>query len=160
MGSENEDHHVHFVIQDTFEHSNNIVYQRHGSKLDVHLGFLQINHKYQIKLELDESLLNFKQIENGSLKLVEEERKVPNINVRLFEFSPKDNNYELVIEFFAHKEKLVKDELTLVNVDNNEEKQKFVFHARVLGRGKGTPMLRNGIRCIEVKNDEESEATS
>lgn len=157
---EDEEHHVHFVIQDSFEHTNDIVFQRHGRKLEVHLGFLQINHKYQIEMSLSDSLLSFKQTGDG-LKVALDDKSVPNIHIKLIKFSKneKDKNNELVVEFFAHKEKLLKEEITLVNSDNHEDYMKVVFLARVLGRGKGTPMLKNGIHCIEVKEDEESEAS-
>lgn len=103
-------------------------------------------------------MLNFKN-DKGPLNLGIDENAVPNINVKFVGVKEVDKDYELIVEFFAYKEKLLKEELTLINLDNEEQKQKFVFHARVLGRGKGTPMLRNGIHCIEFQDDEESEAS-
>jgi hypothetical protein len=113
-----------------------------------------------MNLFVNESLLNFK-IESGKskLNLGVDENVVPNIHVKFLGIKEIEKDYELIIEFFAHKEKLLKEEITVINLDNKEEKQKIIFHARVLGRGKGTPMLRNGIHCIEVIDDEESEAS-
>ena len=40
-------------------------------------------------------------------------------------------------------------------------KTKFVFHARVLGKGKGTPMLKNGIKCLAaIPDPDESDLNS
>lgn len=64
------------------------------------------------------------------------------------------------IEFFAYKEKLLKENLTIVNSKNSEECLKLCIAARVLGKGKGTPLLRTGIHCIGVEAEEdESEAS-
>ena len=78
--------------------------------------------------------------------------KLNDVNLKLF---------PLFLEFFAHKEKLLKEELILINEKIPSEKIKFVFTARVLGRGKGTPLLRNGIHCtaIELGDDEQSDAS-
>lgn len=88
---------------------------------------------------------------------------MPNIHCKLVEFSGKNSdksdNIDLKVEYFAHKEKLLKEELKLINSTNSEELLKLVVTARVLGKGKGTPMLRNGIHCIGVEEDEESEAS-
>jgi hypothetical protein len=63
------------------------------------------------------------------------------------------------VEFFAHKEKLLKEELKLTANNDPNDKFKLMFQARVLGRGKGTPMLRNGIHCIGIDADDESDAS-
>lgn len=86
---------------------------------------------------------------------------VPNLHCRITEFSglKQDEHefYEMKIEFFAYKEKLLRETLTIVN--NDEERKeilKLIISARVLGKGKGTPALRNGIHCIGVeKGDDE-----
>lgn len=64
----------------------------------------------------------------------------------------------LKLELFAYKEKLLKEELRLERCDT-KSLLTLVVLARVLGRGKGTPLLRNGIRCIGVELDDESEAS-
>lgn len=62
------------------------------------------------------------------------------------------------IEFFAYKEKLIKEQLIVVNAKNSKEIFKLILLARVLGKGKGTPMLKNGIHCIGIDKDGESES--
>ena len=56
--------------------------------------------------------------------------------------------------FKAVKEKLVREKITL-NCEDSELKIEMV--ARVLGKGKGTPMLRDGIKCVEVLQDLDTE---
>lgn len=88
---------------------------------------------------------------------------VPNLHCRITEFAGVKHDehdfYEMKIEFFAYKEKLLRETLHIVNSNNDKEVLKLVIAARVLGKGKGTPMLRNGIHCIGVEKDEESEAS-
>lgn len=64
------------------------------------------------------------------------------------------------VEYFAHREKLLREELKLINSRNDEELLKLVITARVLGKGKGTPMLRNGIHCLGFEGDEDTSEQS
>nr|XP_055677113.1 UPF0687 protein C20orf27 homolog isoform X1 [Lutzomyia longipalpis] len=157
------DHHVHFdesAIKENLEADNSIVYQKSGEDgVLVHLGFLQINHRYLLELQLP-STVSPAFLFGERIALSRDERCLPNVNCKYIEFTGKvGGHYDLKVEFLAHKEKLLREELHLVNVQNFEEKLKLVLSARVLGRGKGTPMLRNGIHCVGVEQDEESEAS-
>lgn len=68
----------------------------------------------------------------------------------------KEKFYVIKVEYFAHKEKLLREELKLVNAHNEVELLRLIVTARVLGKGKGTPMLRNGIHCLSYDSDNES----
>lgn len=68
----------------------------------------------------------------------------------------KEKFYVIKVEYFAHKEKLLREELKLVNAHNAVELLRLIVTARVLGKGKGTPMLRNGIHCLSYDSDNES----
>ena len=42
-------HHVHFEASDELAHDNNIVVKRIDvGKIDIHVGFLQVMHKYEV----------------------------------------------------------------------------------------------------------------
>lgn len=89
---------------------------------------------------------------------------IPNINCKLVEFlGYKNDHLEMKVEFFAHKEKLLKESLLLVFEDQKHQEKKehvkLIISARVLGRGKGTPMLRNGIHCSGIEADDESDVS-
>ncbi|XP_030385379.1 UPF0687 protein C20orf27 homolog [Scaptodrosophila lebanonensis] len=160
-----QDHHVHFdttTLKDDFESDNCVTYQRSGDTIIVSLGFLQINHRYLIDLKLPASL--FGDVGTSSNKFLPHVDATPNLHCRITEFSGSKHDehdfYEMNIEFFAYKEKLLRETLHIVNSKNSKEVFQLIIAARVLGRGKGTPMLRTGIHCIGVeKDDDESEAS-
>ena len=155
---------MHFDVaslKDDFEADSCVTYQRSGDTIIVSLGFLQINHRYLIDLKLPSNL--FTDLGSTLSQFKPDVSTVPNLHCRITEFTgyknDQDDFYEMKIEFFAYKEKLLRETLHIVNANNDKEVLKLVIAARVLGKGKGTPMLRTGIHCIGVERDEESEAS-
>ena len=68
---------------------------------------------------------------------------------------PADESHSLRFYFKLKtvKEKLVREKISL-NCENCQRHQlKIEMVARVLGKGKGTPTLRDGIKCLEVLKD-------
>jgi len=159
---EHVDHHVHFdtaSVKDDFGDSC-VTYQRSGDTIVVSLGFLQVNHRYIIDLKLPATLFG----DMPKIQFVPDVTTVPSLHCRITEFSgfkhDEHDFYEMKIEFFAYKEKLLRETLHIVHSNNSKEILKLMIAARVLGKGKGTPMLRNGIHCIGVeRDDDESEAS-
>ncbi|XP_055640670.1 UPF0687 protein C20orf27 homolog [Toxorhynchites rutilus septentrionalis] len=162
-------HHVHFdatVINDEL-HDNTIIYEvaNAGSLITVQLGFLQINHKYRLELNIPAYALvqsGFNVGKNTSFEV--EDSQLLNLNCKLIEFTTQPiktvdgkDHYSATVEFFTHKEKLLKEHLTICGKEDSSIKLQIVFVARVLGKGKGTPMLRDGIHLIHVEDDDESE---
>ncbi|KAG0721313.1 UPF0687 protein C20orf27 [Chionoecetes opilio] len=143
-------HHVHFS-EDTDEMGNTAIVVKEkqpGVKYEAHVGFLQILHWYHITVQLplkdagEGYVIGDKHgvyCEAVSLKVVE------------------GGGLEVLVNMLAHKEKLLKETITLLKPSGEEVK--IIVLARVLGRQKGTPMLRNGIKCYKVEHDEESEAS-
>ncbi|XP_016992558.1 adipose-secreted signaling protein [Drosophila takahashii] len=162
---EHQDHHVHFdtnTVKDAFESDSCVTYQRSGDTIVVSLGFLQINHRYLIDLKVPTSLFG----DAGTLgsKFEPVVSATPSLHCRITEFAGTKHDehdfFEMKIEFFAYKEKLLREVLHIVSSSNDKELLQLVIAARVLGKGKGTPMLRTGIHCIGVERDEdESEAS-
>lgn len=150
---------MHF---DDFEsdHENPTIQKGPGGKIHVHLGFLQVKHRYRIELNIPQQILESFCHEKHKLilKVGDDEKSVPNIHCKLLSFKGKSTEqshfYEAEFEFFAHKEKLLKEEIKLIT--NDEQVVNMMFHARVLGRGKGTPMLKNGIHLLGIEDDDES----
>lgn len=68
------------------------------------------------------------------------------------------NEFHITIQLFAYKEKLLKEMVKLQSCGNNLKTLTIVLNARVLGKGKGTPLLKNGIKCIGIENDEASDS--
>lgn len=148
----------------------------------MHLGFLQHRHRYRIDLRLPAKWLRAADVATGDaatggeqLRLVADGKYATNVHCWLVGFhldgdddgaqqsssagqQPALSSYcNIHVEYFAHDEHLLKEELKLVNAQNAQDVLKFVITARVLGRGKGTPMLRTGIHCIG--SEEPPEAT-
>ncbi|XP_050081728.1 UPF0687 protein C20orf27 homolog [Anopheles aquasalis] len=168
---EDSPHHVHFdqaVINDGL-HDNSIIYQAapDGRLLMVHLGFLQIKRRYRIELNVPVQLLKNAGFQFGAnTGFVVQDNPVPNLNCTLVEFSNQtvqikgEEHLAAVVEFFAYKEKLVKEHLHLCGKEDASHMLELVLVARVLGKGKGTPMLRNGIHCIGVDPEEQESELS
>lgn len=143
-----------------------MTYQLVGDNIvDVHLGFLQHEHRYLIELHLPANL--FKCKPNAVINLVADSNFASNVHCRLadrvselqkFPEKPDDavnstpasseKFFVIKVEYFAHKEHQTREELKMVNANNSVELLKLIVTARILGKGKGTPMLRNGIHCI------------
>lgn len=149
-GLSGSEKHVNFDNKNFLLGENEIIITQSGpGRVQVHLGFLQYHHKYSVSFKIPKNyclsgpLNNFQEI-------------LPSIICKLCSVKQENDEVEVVIEFHAEKERLVKEEFNLCLGDSNVV---IEFIARVLGLGKGTPLLRNGIKCIGVNEDEQSEAS-
>ena len=70
---------------------------------------------------------------------------------------PSNSGVNLIIKFSAIKEKLSREKLSLIHNDGSGPNLDLEIVARILGKGKGTPMLRNGIKCLETLKDLDTE---
>lgn len=170
------EHHVHFDHTtlkdgDILSDSSCVTYQLVGDNIvDVHLGFLQHEHRYLIELHLPASL--FKCQPNAIINLVADSNCATNQHCRLADRisaiekqletvgddasnarSDSEKFFVIKVEYFAHQEHQLREELKLMNANNTIELLKLVVTARILGKGKGTPMLRNGIHCIGYEGE-------
>ena len=62
-----------------------------------------------------------------------------------------------VIELDAGKEGLQRDKFYATS--DKDEEFVIVIHSRVMGASKGTPMLKDNIRCIGAEKDDEGEGS-
>jgi len=150
MVEEEGHHHVHFSeeVGDGLKENCIVVREKQGSKVEVQLGFLQVHHVYEVVLLIGRDKFP------GELSLYGQiDAQVPNLNCRInhLERETKTDQVKLVLTLKTVKEKLVREKvqvggenLTTINLE---------VVARVLGKGKGTPMLREGIRCLETLPD-------
>ncbi|KAK8768216.1 hypothetical protein V5799_015319 [Amblyomma americanum] len=147
-------HRVHFQESlDTFGHDSGILVQPLNDVLiNAHLGFIQINHRYEVRFQFDCPP------HLGSLSVRTQDP--PNLNLRVVELKPVVSTglkYEVVLELLAYKEKILREQLVLQSCNNPLLTLTLVLNARVLGKGKGTPFLKTGIHCIGVEMEEESD---
>lgn len=137
--------------------------------MTIHLGFLQIRHRYKLALQLplDRCVATQNLVSEGPVTITLEQPESSNgvLWCKLLEYnnaldakSSGEPVLDLVVEFMAHKEKFLKEEMRLTL--NGQDELTIIFTARVLGKGKGTPMLRNGIQSVSVEMDEDEDGTS
>jgi len=121
--------------------------------LEVHLGFLKFNNTYEILVPLhipDHTPENIDWIPDESLPS-------PYTSFKKYEQMGELGN--LVFDFKAGKAKLMRDTFRLLSASEPQVCLELHLVARVLGKGQGTPMLKDGIHNIAVEVDEESEAS-
>jgi Domain of unknown function (DUF4517) len=74
---------VHFPDEQTQAHDSEIVVQQSGdSRIDVHLGFLQIHHRYHVKFLIKDTL--------GEDVIAD---PLQNLNIRLMEAMPTEDGW-------------------------------------------------------------------
>ncbi|CAN8000147.1 unnamed protein product [Ixodes pacificus] len=132
-------HKVHFPESlDTFGHDSSILVQPLNDVLiNVHLGFIQVNHRYEVRFQFATPP------HLGSLSVRTQDP--PNLNVRVLTLRPVDSTafflpwlgpdfkYEVVLEMLAYKEKLLREQLVLQSSNNPMLTLTLVLNARVLG---------------------------
>lgn len=144
-----EESHVHFMQSDSEgSHELDIIIEKKSDSVqEVHLGFLKLNHHYVIQFSITDDL--GEDISADPLQ---------NLHCRVTSCVPTDDGegHTINLEFHAYKDKLVNEFLVLTNADNSKSLT-LKLMARVLGKNKGTPMIRNGIKCVGIDADEDSE---
>jgi len=131
---------VHFPDnQVTPEHAGEIVVQLSPDQMhaDAHLGFLQEGRRYGVNLHVPRCLGDNVTVARANAHL----------QLKEVRSNPDKNGHEFVLELEAYHDKLINEEIAVSSTSGE-----FVLSvsARVLGRGKGTPMLKRGIRCVGV----------
>ncbi|KAK7085125.1 hypothetical protein SK128_019210 [Halocaridina rubra] len=143
-------HHVHFS-EDTDAMGNTLITvkeKQEGREYEAHVGFLQINHRYHIDVTLP-----VKDASDGYVV-----GDAPSVYCRGTDLQVTENReLQVSLELLAYKEKLLREKLILLRPAGGL--LQLTILARVLGKGKGTPMLRDNIKCIGVEVDDESEAS-
>ena len=130
-------------------------------RVKEYLNF-QIKHRYEITFDFECQPID------GLLVVRNSDSLTPNLNLHVIDLkkesdgsSPENGfKYKITLELLAHKEKLLKKHIYLHSSENPSQTVSLTFHARVLGKGKGTPLLKNGIKCIGQDMDEDDDENS
>ncbi|KAF2352197.1 hypothetical protein FHG87_017048 [Trinorchestia longiramus] len=145
--------HVKFLVdpEEIERHSTINVVCVDDKNYQAHIGFLQLNHRYQVKfpLRLQSSAANFKALLQPSLAVKSFEVEVS---------SQCEEELLVTLELLAYKTKLLREKLVLVRADQSD-RITITFSARVLGPGQGTPSLLNGVKQISVELVGDSEVS-
>uniref|UniRef100_A0A0B6ZZY7 Adipose-secreted signaling protein n=1 Tax=Arion vulgaris TaxID=1028688 RepID=A0A0B6ZZY7_9EUPU len=146
-------HRAHFVEphkQDDLDaHDSKIVVEPLGHEtVNVRLGFLQVKHTYEVHFTIEDGLgedVTFDPLEN--------------LHAKFQSVNPSEDGkgHEVVLRFSAAKEKIMQESVTIRSKDDNSKRITLQLHARVLGKGKGTPSLKEGIHCVRIDGDEDTD---
>uniref|UniRef100_A0ABD2XB81 Adipose-secreted signaling protein n=1 Tax=Trichogramma kaykai TaxID=54128 RepID=A0ABD2XB81_9HYME len=79
-----------------------------------------------------------------------------NSNCRVIDFTRERDDLRLKVELFAQTERFLKEKFQIKCCEGGSPLTIYM-NARVFGKGQGTPVLRNGIRCVGVENVTEEE---
>ena len=120
----------------------------------VNLGFLKHNHKYQISFFVPDAF--------ADLDLTFDPLQSLHFHVETIERSVEPKGHKISATLTAAKEKLMREKITLktVTADYHDDAElKLEINARVLGKDKGTPALKAGVRNVGVDRtfEEDSE---
>ncbi|KAH7979393.1 hypothetical protein HPB49_009311 [Dermacentor silvarum] len=166
-------HKVHFPESlDAFGHDSSILVQPlNDVHINVHLGFIQVNHRYEVRFQFDSPP------HLGSLSVRTQDP--PNLNLRVLELKPVISSAywgTSAAAFFLCatlsmqgpgmksfwnclpiKRNYFENSFMLQSCNNPLLTLTLMLNARVLGKGKGTPFLKTGIHCIGIEMEEESD---
>lgn len=118
---------MHFGAEvDTFGKDNDIVVSLIGERnVSVHLGFLKLGYRYEVSVlvPLPENLIDSHDMFTC---------KEPNVNCKINKLDTNENGLLLNLDFLAYKEKLMREELSIIGGENEQILTLQVL-ARVLG---------------------------
>lgn len=79
-----------------------------------------------------------------------------NPDCHIIDLMQEKDGLKLKIELLAYKERILKEEVQVMCCKSGTP-LKILLNARVLGKDKGTPLLRNGIRSVAVEGIDKDE---
>ncbi|XP_037531584.1 UPF0687 protein C20orf27 homolog [Nematolebias whitei] len=139
--------HVHFdeklhdsVVMVTLEDDGNFM---------VKVGFLKTQHRYEIVFTLPEVPALGKNVCPAP---------IPNPHLQISDIKPAaDGGLKVTCEYLAQQEGVLCEEVLLLSETNDDVCVRVKVHARVMDRHHGTPMLLEGVRCIGMELEYDSE---
>ncbi|XP_022195557.1 uncharacterized protein LOC111053037 [Nilaparvata lugens] len=145
---------VRFSLTDIRIKDNEItVDQTKADEFMVHLGFLQHEVRYKVTIPIPKEQMPLKDCQSysyvGSAAPQTAAGGSGGPLITHFNLSHDADNFYLNFEISAITETTLTDVIQL-RVENSDAVITFLLTANVLGTGKGTPLLKNGIHVIEV----------
>ncbi|KAK1175124.1 hypothetical protein AOXY_G2770 [Acipenser oxyrinchus oxyrinchus] len=139
--------HVHF--DDKLHDSIVMVTPVPDGSFLVKVGFLKVQHKYEIVFTLPEI---------PSLGSDVCAAPLPNLHLRITDNTAlPEGGHRITCEYMAHQEGVMKEEVFLISETSENACVKVTVQARVMDRHHGTPMLLEGVRCIGAELEYDSE---
>jgi len=124
----------------------------------INLGFLKHNHKYQISFFVANRLadydLTYDPLQSLHFRIGAIERRRDE--------DPATSGHQFNATLTAAKEKLMREKVTLKAVGAGDSagggELRLEINARVLGKDKGTPALKAGVKSVGVDRDLEDDS--
>ncbi|XP_011312336.1 uncharacterized protein [Fopius arisanus] len=147
-----KEHHVHFSGGSGLTFNNIMIQpQRHGF-LDAHLGFLQLHHRYHMEFSIPWNTCIHNENKTKPAAVIED---TGNPNCKIIDFTVEKDDLKLKVELLAYQEFL--KEAVRVKCCESGAPLTVTLKARVLGKDKGTPVLKNGVRSIAIEADDDDD---
>uniref|UniRef100_UPI00358E1C6F adipose-secreted signaling protein n=1 Tax=Myxine glutinosa TaxID=7769 RepID=UPI00358E1C6F len=143
-----EDLHGHVHFDNSLHDSVVTVMQDKDGNYLVKVGFLKIGHKYEITVTLP-TVLDWLNSDTCMATKTE--------YLQLKGIRSSTEGHVLCCLYTAHKEGVLCEDVVISNNKDDEVCVKVSLHARVMGRLQGTPMLLDGVRCVGVMAEYDSE---
>lgn len=139
--------HVHF--DEKLHDSVVMVTPQDDGNFMVKVGFLKTQHRYEIVFTLPEVPALGKDVCPAPL---------PSPHLRITDITPApEGGLKITCEYMAQQEGVLCEEVLLLSETNEDVCVKVKVHARVMDRHHGTPMLLEGVRCIGMELEYDSE---
>ncbi|KAM9426828.1 adipose-secreted signaling protein [Pholidichthys leucotaenia] len=139
--------HVHF--DEKLHDSVVMVIPEDDGSFMVKVGFLKTQHRYEIVFTLPEVPALGQNVCKAP---------VPGPHLRITNIAPaSEGGLKITCEYMAHQEGVLCEEVLLLSETDDNACVRIKVHARVMDRHHGTPMLLEGVRCIGVELEYDSE---
>ncbi|XP_026159859.1 UPF0687 protein C20orf27 homolog [Mastacembelus armatus] len=130
--------------------------EKDGSYL-VKAGFLKSHHSYEIVFTIPDVPTLGKELSFHPSS--SPTRRSPSLRVHRINFT-LEGGVKVTCEYRTHQEGVLQEEITLVTRGRKESSLKVRLQARIIDPHHGTPMLLEGVRCLDVQRDSHTKNSS
>lgn len=133
------------LVEDIYEDSER-------KTIGVYLGFLQEAHKYEVRFKIPlESLTGFVHSRAESIVL---SAPPSHGQMKTMNWLPDPSNLEIFLELGITEPITFDDKFTICSDAQPSRFVQVKLWAQVLGKGMGTPLLKEGIKCAGILSDQ------
>nr|XP_039263416.1 UPF0687 protein C20orf27 homolog [Styela clava] len=123
-----------------------------NNKVEIHAGFFKSDHKYEVIFEINDFVGLGKDVSIEAPSGAH----MTSTNVQ----HNTSGNIEVTLEYFPQNIDGIINECFTIRSNNGNKELHGVLRAEVLGHGQGTPMLKDGVRCIQRPHSASSSTSS
>jgi hypothetical protein len=118
------------------------------SDYHINLGILSFRHIYEACFDVEHSLGN-------QLDL---EQIIPSIYVTVVGASPTTSGHNVIIRVRTTRDGPLKEYFILRSCEDSKKTLKVMVTAKILGKLQGTPLLKDGVRCVGKEPDDDDDS--